>query len=174
MYSKLQFMGLSARFTATLLASSIFLSSCASTTVIQSSPPHTKLYLNGEPVGVTPYTHTDTRIVGSTTVVRLEKEGYQTLHTSFARDEEADVGAIIGGIFFLVPFLWIMKYKPHRYFELIPLTEAQEQMRTEEGRQPAATKPKAERLKELKQLLDEHLITEEEYDRQRAEILREK
>ena len=103
-----------------MLAGAILFASCSSTTLIQSSPSGAKVYLNGEYTGVTPYTHTDTKIVGSSTQVRLEKEGYETLNTAFSRNEDADVGAIIGGIFFLFPFLWTMKYKPVRTYELVP------------------------------------------------------
>lgn len=103
-----------------VLAGAILFASCSSTTLIQSSPSGAKVYLNGEYAGVTPYSHTDTKIVGSSTQVRLEKEGYETLNSAFSRNEDADVGAIIGGIFFLFPFLWTMKYKPVRTYELVP------------------------------------------------------
>lgn len=100
------------------------LAGCASTTIINSEPSGASLYLNGEKVGVTPYTHTDTKIVGSTTTVTLKKEGYQDLVTAFSRNEEASVGAIIGGIFVLVPFLWVMEYKPSHFYEMVPLKSA--------------------------------------------------
>lgn len=109
------------RSTACFLAVTILLSSCSSTTLIRSSPGEAKLFLNEEYVGQTPYTHRDTKIVGSTTLVRIEKEGYESFRTSFSRDENADVGAIIGGLFFLFPFLWTMKYKPERNYLLVPL-----------------------------------------------------
>jgi hypothetical protein len=48
----------------------------------------------------------------------LTKEGYEDFMASFSRDEEVDVGAVIGGIFFLFPFLWTMKYKPFHTYEL--------------------------------------------------------
>jgi len=103
------------------LAGSVLLTSCASTTTIESIPSDAKIYLNGEYVGKTPYTHTDTRIVGSTTTVKLEKEGYSPLNTSFSRNEEVEVGAIIGGIFTWIPLLWVMKYKPTHTYELTPI-----------------------------------------------------
>ncbi|MBN2699450.1 MAG: PEGA domain-containing protein [Bacteroidales bacterium] len=106
---------------ALVLAVAILVTGCTSTTIIQSIPSDARLYLNGEPVGTTPYTHSDTRIVGSTTTVELRKEGYESLYTSFSRDEEVDVGAIIGGVFFLFPFLWTMKYKPMHTYELVPM-----------------------------------------------------
>ncbi len=106
-----------------LVTGAILLTSCASTTMIQSIPDGATLYINDEPVGTTPYLHRDTKIVGSTTRVRLEQEGYKNLNASFSRDEEADAGAIIGGVFFYVPFLWTMKYKPTHTYQLEPLTE---------------------------------------------------
>src|SRR5689334_19324290 len=85
----------------------LVLEACASSTLIQSQPNGARLYLNGEPVGNTPYTMTDTKMVGSITTVRLELPGYETLNTAVSRNEEFSVGACIGGFLVLVPFLWI-------------------------------------------------------------------
>ncbi|MBW3470288.1 PEGA domain-containing protein [Arthrospiribacter ruber] len=155
--------------TSIILGVTIFFMSCSSTTLIQSNPSGAKVYLNGEPVGTTPYSHSDSKIVGSTTSVKLEKDGYNPLNTSFSRNEEADVGAIIGGVFLLFPFLWTMKYKPSRTYELIPLTGADQV--SPSPQQPVKNGSKAEQLRELKQLFDEGLITEEEYEKERKRIL---
>lgn len=155
-----------------LLTSSILLTSCASTTMIQSNPSDAKVYLNGEFVGTTPYSHRDTKIVGSRTTVKLEKDGYDSLNTSFSRDEEADVGAIIGGIFVLVPFLWTMKYKPTHTYELTSSSSI-EQQEVKSTPQQNQTKSKADRLRELKQLVDEELITQEDYENEKRKILEE-
>lgn len=155
-----------------ILVASIFLTACGSTTIIQSMPSGARVYLNGEPVGTTPYAHRDTKIVGTMTAVKLEKEGYNPLFTSFSRDEEADVGAIIGGVFFLFPFLWTMKYKPFRTYELTPESDFYDS--TEHfPLQQDQFKSKAERLRELKQLLDEKVITQEEFDKEKKKILNE-
>ena len=160
---------------AFILAVSILLSSCASTTMILSEPAGAKLYLNGEPMGTTPYSHSDTKIVGTTTEVRLEKEGYQTLHTSFSRNEQVDVGAVIGGILILAPFLWTMKYNGTHRYELIPTGNSQTATTgVQQGRQQESTsKPKADKLRELKQLLDENIITKDEYETGKEKILNE-
>ena len=155
-----------------ILACSIFLSSCVSTTVIQSNPSGAKVYLNGEPIGVTPYTHQDTKLVGSTTTLKLEKEGYAPLNTSFTRNEEVDLGAVIGGVFVLVPFLWTMKYKPTHNYDLTPINGVG-QLNNKSNSQEGAVKSKVERLKELKQLLDEKIITQDEYDNEKKKILNE-
>lgn len=112
------------RTTAVLLAISVLFAGCASTTLIQSDPSGAKVYMNGEYKGVTPLTYSDTKIVGSVTHLTLEKEGYEPFQTFLSRNESADVGAIIGGIFFLVPFLWTMKYNPVHTYELRPILNA--------------------------------------------------
>lgn len=155
-----------------LLAGVILMSSCASTTVIQSQPSGAKLYLNGEPVGTTPYTHRDSKIVGSTTVVKLEKEGFAPLVTSFTKDEEVDINAVVGGVFFLVPFLWTMKYKPSHTYELTAISD-NNQIINKPDSSNNQLKSKADRLRELKQLLDEKLITQDDYEKAKKKILEE-
>jgi len=155
-----------------ILVGSILLASCSSTTMIQSNPSGAKVYLNGEPVGTTPYTHQDTKIVGSLTTVKLEKEGFDPLNTSFSRDEVVDIGAIIGGVFVFVPFLWTMKYKPSHTYELTP-SSVYEQTLIKPNQQQIQTKSKAERLRELKELLDEKVVTQKEYENEKKKILEE-
>ena len=102
----------------TVLALSLM--ACASSTTIYSNVPNAKVFLNGEYVGTTPYTMTDTKIVGATTTVRLEAPGYAPTQAAISRNEQFSVGACIGGLFLLVPFLWIMEYKPTHTYELQP------------------------------------------------------
>lgn len=158
-----------------VLASLIFLSSCASTTMIQSNPSGAKVYLNGEPVGKTPFAYTDTKILGSTTRVKLVKDGYDEYNTSFSRNEEADVGAIIGGILIWVPLLWTMRYKPNHMYELSPSTDSDQiidNTHTKVYRKSQLkSHSKADRLRELKQLLDDKIITEKEFKQEKTKIL---
>jgi hypothetical protein len=160
------------RTVSVLLAASVLLAGCASTTVIKSDPAGARLYLNSEPVGTTPYTHTDTKIVGTITDVRLEKEGYEPLNTFLSRNEEVDVGAVIGGLIFWVPFLWTMKYKPIHNYELTPYA-VPEPSQVPILADPNQPRSKAERLRELKELLDENIITQEEFEKEKQKILEE-
>jgi hypothetical protein len=107
---------------ALFIAGSILFSSCASTTLIDSVPSGADLYLDGEYVGVTPQSMTDTKLIGTCTTVRIEKENYRNYYGSICRTEEADPGAIIGGVFFFFPFFWAMKYKPSHFYKLQPLS----------------------------------------------------
>ena len=155
---------------AALLAGTVLFSSCVSSTVIQSVPSAAKVYIDGEPKGTTPYNHSDTKIIGSITSVRLEREGFEPFSTSFSRTEEPDIGAIIGGAFVWFPFLWAMKYKPMRIYELNPKTEASPGQQTLTLPQ---ARSKAERLREIKKLLDEKILTQAEYEKEKKKILDE-
>ena len=163
---------MASRLISVFLAGAILFTSCASRTLIQSNPIGARVYIDGESVGTTPYPHRDTKISMSTTTVQLKKEGYETLNTSFCRDERVDVGAIIGGLFVWIPFLWTMKYKPTHSYELIPNSNNNVTKKTK-AIQQYQTKSKAERLRELKQLLDEKVITQEEFEKEKKKILQE-
>ncbi len=151
------------KITSIILAGATLFTSCASKTLIQSNPVGAKVYIQGEYAGTTPYSYKDTKIVGSTTDLKIEKEGYESFITSFSRNEKADVGAIIGGIFVLVPFLWTMKYKEQHTYELIPLGSGAKKESTDTSL--------SAKLQELKKMYDDKLITKEEYEKQREKVL---
>jgi hypothetical protein len=90
--------------------------SCSSTTLIRSSDSAANIYVNGVLKGKGMITHSDRKIVGSTTVVRIQKEGCEPMTYSFRRTEVFAVGPFIGGLFVLFPLLWMMKYRPDHFF----------------------------------------------------------
>lgn len=94
-----------------------FLFGCASATLIKSNPPGAKLYLDGQFKGETPSIYADRAIAGTVRTVTLKKEGYKEV-TGTIRREKFSVPALIGGIFLLVPFLWILEYPPQYDFEM--------------------------------------------------------
>ncbi|HEY5920219.1 MAG TPA: PEGA domain-containing protein [Kofleriaceae bacterium] len=101
-----------------LVTMTAFMTACTSSTTIRSNPPGAKVFIDGSYVGTAPYEMSDTKIVGSTTSVRLEYPGYQPVNATIKRSEDFDVVACIGGVFLLVPFLWIMGYKPDHTYEM--------------------------------------------------------
>jgi len=109
---------------------------CTSTTMIRSEPSGANVYIDGSKMGKTPYTYSDTKIVGSTTHLKLKMEGYEEFDTVFRRDEEFQVGPCIGGVFLLFPLLWVMGYRPEHVYELTP--EAQKKA---SQAQPVETAP---------------------------------
>ena len=86
-----------------------FLFGCASATIIKSEPDGAKLYLNGQHMGETPYTFADRAAAGTMRTVKLKKEGYEDF-TGYIKRETLSVGALICGILFLIPLIWILEY----------------------------------------------------------------
>jgi hypothetical protein len=100
-----------------IIITSFFLGGCSSTTIISSTDKESKIYADGQMVGVGQGVYRDTKVVGSTTAIRISKDGCHDQNYILTRNEEADIGAIIGGVIFIVPFLWVTKYKPeHNYY----------------------------------------------------------
>ena len=88
---------MSSKLTAFGLLLAMTMTACTSSTVIHSNPPGAKVFVDGSYVGVTPYTMSDTKIVSSTTQVRLERPGYHPTVAVIHRSEAFQVGACIGG-----------------------------------------------------------------------------
>ncbi len=153
-----------------IIAVASLLASCSSTTLIQSNPPKAKIFFDDFFMGETPYYHTDSRIVGSSFTIKLEKEGYQPLVSIITKDEEPDLGAIIGGCFFVVPFLWTLKYQEVHSYELKPLNAANT-VQPENSAVTPETKTPVDKLRELKQLLDDKIITPAEFEKEKSKIM---
>ncbi len=107
--------------TATALA---LTTGCVSTTLIKSYPSGARIYLDGEPVGTTPFQMSDQKIVGSATRVKLVLDGHEPYEAIIQRNEQFDAGACLGGVLVMFPFLWIMGYKPEHNYELVPFNAA--------------------------------------------------
>ena len=141
--------------------------------------------MNGQYKGTTPYQHSDTRIVGSVTDLRFEKDGFEPFQAPLIRNERADAGAIVGGVFLLFPFLWTMGYDPDHTYELRPLSAIDpaipappSSMSTPvygvpnaPAAQTTASPSKVDRLREIKKLYDEKILTEKEYEAEKKKIL---
>jgi hypothetical protein len=94
-----------------------FLIGCVSTTLIKSNPPGAKLQVDGQVVGETPHFYTDKAVAGTMKTVTLKKEGYKDFNGYIER-EKLSVPALIGGIFLLVPFVWILEYPSQYHFKM--------------------------------------------------------
>jgi hypothetical protein len=149
-----------------LLAFAVLMTSCASTTLIQTEPSEADVYVDRVKVGKTPYAYSDTKIVGSSTVFTFKKRGFKDFNYVLTRNEQADVGAIVGGVFFLFPFLWTMRYYPSRIFELEPDRTGQN-YNTDMTASPHA----ANELSNLKDLYDNKALTIEEYNLIKEKLL---
>jgi hypothetical protein len=111
---------------------SFFLIGCSSMTVINSNPQGAQVFLGEELLGETPFTYSDRKIFNSETEFVLKKDGFADYRTSIRRNEVTDWGACVGGVFTLVPFLWIKEYKAERTYDLASLTEENLEMESPE------------------------------------------
>jgi hypothetical protein len=154
-----------------LLPAIMMIDGCISTTMIRSYPEHAKVYIDDEPVGYTPYSYADIKISFSTINIKLEKDGYEPFYESISRDERIDGCAVIGGVMFWFPLLWTFRYKSEHMYELEPLCNqaVKAPMLPEE----TLTSTQTDQLQQIGRLLDEGLMTPEEYDRERTKILDE-
>lgn len=148
----------------------LILTSCSSSTLIQSNPTKAKVYIDGAFVGETPYLHTDSKIVGSSMVVKIEKDGFAPIISTITKDEEVNIGAVVGGLFFAVPFLWTMQYQPLHSYELKPISSLSIDTYDLQKKQ-INTKSKVDKLRELKQLLDEKIINQDEFEKEKEKVL---
>jgi len=94
-----------------------FLCGCASTTLLKSNPSGAKIQVDGQVVGETPQFYTDKAVAGTSKTVTLKKEGYKNLD-SYIKREKFSVPNLIGGIFLLVPFVWILEYPSQYNFKM--------------------------------------------------------
>lgn len=101
------------------LIASFVLVSCSSATLIKTNDKDLNIYVDEKFVGKGQYTHQDSKIWGSTTKVLLKKNGCEDVSYILRRNEKFDAGACIGGIFLLVPLLWIKKYDPVHNFQFV-------------------------------------------------------
>lgn len=116
-------MRLASKFTrasSLVVASAILLQTgCASKTIIRSTDPQAKIYIEGEYRGTGTVNYEDTKIVGSSTTIRLDKDGCAPQTHELKRNEKFDGWACFGGVLVLFPFLWIMKYKSEHNYSFI-------------------------------------------------------
>jgi len=145
--------------------------SCASSTMINSVPQGAKVVIDGQSVGTTPYLYVDTKILGSVTTIDLLKDGYEPLYTTIRRSEEFNLGTFIGGCFIWPVWLWTLDYKSQHTWELMPLAPTSNSPAATMHATPAIGNSKLEQLREIKLMLDEKLITDEEFSVQKQKIL---
>jgi len=94
-----------------------FLFGCASTTYIKSNPPGAKLSVDGELLGETPTFYSDKAVAGTIKTVTLKKEGYKDFN-GYIRRKELSIPILIGGIFLIVPLVWVLEYPSQYNFEM--------------------------------------------------------
>jgi len=151
--------------------SGLFMAGCASTTVIQSSPTGAKVYLDGQPLGITPYTYSDKKIIGTTHLFKLEKDGFAPLYGNFSRNARWNKAAVVVGCISIVPLLWAKDYPIDSTYDLRPIITIIEPEKVIVS--PVAPKTKVQRIFDLKLQLDAKVIDQERFDLEKKKILEE-
>jgi hypothetical protein len=153
----------------------IILAGCSSTTIIQTEPSGASVYLNEKHVGTSPYEMKDKKITGTCTNLKLEMPGYKTIYQTICKDEQLNPGALIGGIFVVIPYLWILEYYPVHYYVLErDLNSPQLAIPPDNELNTNSSdkiNSKAEALRELHSLLEAGIITKEEFETEKKRIL---
>jgi len=100
------------------LASVIIISGCASTTLLTTAPANASVYIRGQNRGETPYKYSDIKVTFSSTPVTFKKSGYLDKTIILKKNEKINEVALLSGVVFYIPFLWIMEYDPYHNYEL--------------------------------------------------------
>jgi hypothetical protein len=158
---------------ATSLIFLLLVMGCAESTHIRTSPPSARVYVDGQFVGVSPTIFTAPRSeFQQARVCRAELDGYapaeEPMRTGFS------VGRFTGALFTLgIVYLFKSPYVFRGRHDLV-LTKLPSQAAGAAGAAPAAAGAVTaeDRLRRIKQLRQQGVITQEEYDRHELEILR--
>jgi len=98
------------RITGSILILAILASGCASSTVLRTTPAEADVYVQGQRLGETPYTYSDRKIFGASTLVTFKKDGYEAYNTTIRKNKKLNVGALISGLLFVWPLFWVLGY----------------------------------------------------------------
>jgi hypothetical protein len=156
--------------TIALLATCLVIAGCAESTLVRSYPAGATVYLNGQREGITPLVLTvpRTQFDQDTLRVRVEHEGYQSEERTLTT--QRCNGRVVGGVF---TFGILLLFKPPTCFAS-PQDFALNAVPGAAPHAEAAPAPQPtveERLQRLQELRDRGVITQDEYDRSRQQIL---
>jgi len=143
-----------------LLAVVIFIASCTSTTRITSEPPGATVLIDGVVAGETPLVYEDSKISFEKTNIILQKEGYVDINSIIAKDDEVNVGAVVGGACLFWPlWLWTFEYEDQYHYVLAPI-DGQGYLDVEKK----LPDRKMEQINELNEMYKEGIIDQEEFE----------
>jgi hypothetical protein len=154
----------------------LFLFGCSSTTYIKTMPSGAKVYEGDALKGFTPYMHWDREAGETSRTLRLHKEGYKDKTITIKKTDFNPLRLVAPPILALP---WIYDYPSEYVFEL----EKSEQTITETVQKipaasnieihPNSSEPSqySQKLRELRKLKEEGLLTDKEYEQKRKAIV---
>jgi len=154
-----------------LLVACCLVAGCSESAMVRSYPPGSKLYVNGAFVGVTPvvYTVDSSEFPDREFAVHLERTGYTSAEGVLRK--QTCPGRVTGGVFTL-GILFLFRgptcFTSPQDFLLEPLPG-----QTESDGGTAHLPTVEERLERIRKMRDEGIITPEEFEHYRKEILKD-
>ncbi|MBE0668166.1 MAG: PEGA domain-containing protein, partial [Bacteroidales bacterium] len=127
-----------------LLIIAILASGCASTTVLHTTPADADVYVQSQRLGKTPYTYSDRKIIGASTLVTFKKDGYEAYNTTIRKNKKLNVGALISGLLFIYPLFWVMGYDKAYSYDLDEIDISIQPVAQSEPAEPVVTSKHAE------------------------------
>jgi hypothetical protein len=99
--------------TIAIVAAILTIQGCASRTRITTEVNAT-IYdsQNGRAIGTGVADYQDRKPFWSSTTFRIEKEGCKTKDLTIYRSDDISPGMVIGGFFFILPWIWMGDYQP--------------------------------------------------------------
>lgn len=129
-----------------LLSLAVLVSGCASSTMLSTTPSGADVYIQGQRRGTTPYTYSDRKIVGASTMVTFKKEGYEDYNTTIRKTKKLNVGALLSGMLFIYPWFWLLGYDRAHSYDLDEAVDLAEPVAVAEPEKPEIEAPEAPAL----------------------------
>lgn len=124
------------RITGSILILVILASGCASSTVLTTTPAESDVYVQGQRLGKTPYTYSDRKIIGASTLVTFKKDGYEAYNATIRKNKKLNVGALISGLLFVWPLFWVMGYDKAYSYDLDEVAVSTQPVAQAESKKP--------------------------------------
>ena len=131
------------RITGLILILAILASGCASSTVLTTTPAESDVYVQGQRLGKTPYTYSDRKIIGASTLVTFKKDGYEAYNTTIRKNKKLNVGALISGLLFVWPLFWVLGYDKAYSYDLDEVAVSTQPVAQAEPAKPEVSAPAA-------------------------------
>jgi uncharacterized membrane protein len=136
--------------------------------MITSEPRGAKVFVNGAYVGKTPLAWSDTKPSLTCTPLKLQKNGYEDFEGFLCKDEELNVGALIGGMFCWPVWIWAYKYFPEHHYILKTMQNDSLKYTVDDSEWSKSTQN--DEIETLKKLYSEGILTKEEYEKAKEKI----